>query len=55
MRYFWWLYYHFRKPRTKGEVLIAIARMKGLRYINIHIISQEPSELRGLPNPSFKD
>lgn len=48
MRYFWRVYYSLkRKPRTKSEALIKMARTQGLRYSVIKGHKQMFGDLRG--------
>jgi hypothetical protein len=48
-RFFWSIYYRFRKPVTKSEVTLAYARVNGLQLINLKARSIFPCDLKGVP------
>lgn len=50
MRYLWKLYYLFNKPRTKFELCVHYARLRGLKYTNLKMSSVEPADFIGIPH-----
>lgn len=46
-RSFWRLYYRHKTPSTMSEVIVALARIRGLKLIRIKTVSLDPCDMRG--------
>lgn len=63
MRTFWKIYYHFKKPQTKSEIMRAMCRIYGWPWVEAKIVRlereclvmQERMPGEGAPTPTYLD
>lgn len=48
IRLYWYMYYSFKTPKLKSEVIKAYCRIKGLKYTELKIANLKPEDIQGI-------